>query len=178
MPRGAALRLSGKVLEISRALPRFAPDLIYVNSVVALNFARYLQLPRAPVLLHVHELGSAIEGQIGRFPDLLQKLPAAYLADSQAVRASLVERFGVAESKISVVHPFISPANFAEFSVPTPTSPSPQTPFVVGGAGGFAWCKGAQLWLLMAAHLKSLLGADRVKFRYPGARRGRSHAPL
>lgn len=168
LPRGAALRLAGKAITLSGSLARWKPDIIYVNSLVALNAARYFRLPKVPVLLHVHELGSAIEQFVGRFPHLLQELPAAYLADSQAVRRDLDRRWHIPTARVEVVHPAINPNAFQGRAPRSePTLPTSENPFVVGGAGRLVWCKGWELWLQTAALLDEKL-AGRARFLWLG----------
>ena len=144
-------------------LRRWRPDVIYINSVAGLLAARRLRLPPAPTLLHVHELDHVLAPFMQHSPGLLRDLPARYVAVSEAVSEALTERFGIDRSKVAVVPAFVDvPA-----SVPAPV-PRRDERFVVGGAGVINWCKGAQLWLLMAAEVKRLLGADRVRFVWVG----------
>lgn len=144
-------------------LRRWKPDLIYINSVAGLLAARRLALPTAPVLLHVHELDHVLAPFMEHSPDLLRDLPARYVAVSQAVADALTERFGIEAAKVAVVPAFIDIPQ----ALPLPV-PRRDTRFVVGGAGVINWCKGAQLWLLMAAEVKRLLGPENVRFVWVG----------
>lgn len=144
-------------------LRRWKPDVIYINSVAGLLAARRLSLPKAPTLLHVHELDHVLVPFMEHSPDLLRDLPARYVAVSQAVADALTERFGIDAAKVTVVPAFVDVPE----SLPEPV-PRRDPRWVVGGAGVINWCKGAQLWLLMAAEVKRLLGADRVRFVWVG----------
>ena len=158
--RGLSL-LKGRLW--AEPLRRWKPDLIYINSVAGLLAARRLALPAAPVLLHVHELDHVLAPFMEHSPDLLRDLPARYVAVSQAVAEALTERFGIEAAKVAVVPAFIDIPQ----ALPEPV-PRRDTRFVVGGAGVINWCKGAQLWLLMAAEVKRLLGPENVRFVWVG----------
>lgn len=155
----------------SHRLRRWQPDLIYINSVVGLLAAKRLQLPPAPILLHVHEMDSFLRVLVADAPELVLGLPDRYIAVSEAVAEALTARFGVDPARVTVVPAFVDPA-----SVPAPSTRldeseaerRPDTPFVVGGAGVISWVKGPQLWLLMAAEVKRRLGAGHVRFVWVG----------
>ena len=151
-------------------LRRWQPDLIYINSVAALLAVRRLALPPAPTLLHVHELDHVLAPFLEHSPDLLRDLPARYVAVSHAVAEALTERFGIDPAKVAVVPAFIDAVPEIAPVAPgfAPSAAPADTRWVVGGAGVINWCKGAQLWLLMAAEVKRLLGADRVRFVWVG----------
>lgn len=176
-PLGAQARFAGhRALSLAKGrlwagpLRRWQPDVIYINSVAALLAARRLALPPAPTLLHVHELDHVLAPFMGHSPDLLRDLPARYVAVSSAVAEALTERFGIDPAKVTVIPAFIDAAPpVAPPLLPVAPVVAPaDTRWVVGGAGVINWCKGAQLWLLMAAEVKRLLGADRVRFVWVG----------
>ncbi len=149
-------------------LRRWKPDIIYINSVAGLLAARRLRLPPAPVLLHVHELDHVLAPFMEHSPDLLRDLPARYVAVSQAVADALTERFGVDPQKVVVIPAFVDSTPHSAFGAAPPAASRLDTRSVVGGAGVINWCKGAQLWLLMAAEVKRLLGAENVRFVWVG----------
>ncbi len=151
-------------------LRRWQPDIIYINSVAALLAVRRLALPEVPILLHVHELDHVLAPFMEHSPDLLRDLPDRYVAVSHAVAEALTQRFGIDPAKVSVVPAFIDAVpDIAPILPPVAPFVAPaDTRWVVGGAGVINWCKGAQLWLLMAAEVKRLLGADRVRFVWVG----------
>jgi len=144
-------------------LRRWRPDVIYINSVAGLLAARRLALPQAPTLLHVHELDHVLAPFMEHSPELLRDLPTRYVAVSEAVADALTQRFGIDPAKVSVVPAFIDTPQ----TLPEPV-PRRDARFVIGGAGVINWCKGAQLWLLMAAEVKRLLGAENVRFVWVG----------
>ena len=173
LPAGAAFRINGRVQSV---LPTcdFAPDVLYANSIVALNWTRYTRLPRAPILLHVHEAGSAIDRYSERFEDTWREVPQRFIAVSNAVRDDLVAR-NIAPEKITVAHPFISLEIFDVQAKQQTQALDRATDnrftnhrFVVGGAGRISWTKGPELWLLMAAELTRLLGRNAVRFVWIG----------
>ncbi|MGI4789436.1 MAG: glycosyltransferase family 4 protein [Janthinobacterium lividum] len=169
-PLGSLVRFVGhRLLSLLKArlwagpLRRWKPDIVYINSVAALLAARRFSLPPAPVLLHVHELDHVLVPFMDHSPYLLRDLPARYIAVSNAVAEALTERCGIAPERVAVIPAFVD--------IPPEFPPPParkDTRFVIGGAGVINWCKGAQLWLLMAAEVKRLVGADKVRFVWVG----------
>lgn len=166
--RGAILRVNGRAQ--SRALAKWRPDLIYINSLISLHFARYLRLPGVPALLHVHETGSALHALRSGTLEWFESWPSRYIAVSDHTQRCLIDE-GVAPEKIAVVPNFLSPRVCDELQALAQNRPikAPDAPFVVGGAGQISWTKGPELWLLMAAELKRLLG-PRVRFKWVGGR--------
>ena len=154
----------GKARAWAGPLRRWKPDVVYVNSVAGLLAARRLALPPAPVLLHVHELDSVLAAFAEHSPELLQRLPARYVAVSQAVVEALTERFDVPADKVALVPAFVE----GDIAAPARATQLPDAPFVVGGSGVINWFKGAQLWLLTAFETKKRLGAGRVRFVWVG----------
>ena len=178
VPRGAVLRMQGVVASASAR--RFRPDLIYANSAASLHGMKYLKLASMPCLLHLHECGIALEAYARHFPHLLLQWPARYIAVSQTVQGDL-EQLGVPRHKIALIHEFIRRQDFD--SIPQATTPQATTPqerevqsrpLVVGGAGNISWCKGPELWLLMAWELKKLLGHN-VRFVWVGVSQSREN---
>src|SRR5207244_12779794 len=93
--------------EYSRWAQEWKPDLIYANSVASLPIIRTLSLPSAPVLLHVHETGLLLARLADAYSDIFYSRPARYIAVSEATRRSLVERCGIPNAKIAIIHEFI-----------------------------------------------------------------------
>lgn len=167
LPRGAVLRVQALQASLCLKAKRWMPDLIYVNSILALHDLHYLKLSPAPTLLHVHEVGTALSTHAEGVRHLINR-PYGYIAVSETVRRSLISMFGIPSERIDVVHPFVNasalPANRGA------ERRDNQKLCVIGGAGRISWCKGDQLWLLMAAEVIRILGADRVRFRWIGLR--------
>ncbi len=176
-PLGSLARFAGhRALSLAKGrlwtwpLRRWQPDVIYINSVAALLAVRRMALPPAPVLLHVHELDHVLAPFLEHSPDLLRDLPARYVAVSHAVAEALTERFSIDPAKVTVVPAFVDAVPEIAPILPefAPSAAPADTRWVIGGAGVINWCKGAQLWLLMAAEVKRLLGADWVRFVWVG----------
>ena len=147
------------------ALHGWKPDLIYVSSVTALPMVRMLRLTDVPVVLQVHELGSALAWFERAHPGLIRSVPDRYAAVSRAVAHDLITDYGVPEEAVSVVPPYVVPP------VPAPrvaTEDGDRKPLIVGGAGWPAWTKGIDLWLLAAREAVNRLGPDRLKFVWVG----------
>jgi len=140
-----------------REFHRWAPDLIYINSVAALPIARWAPLPEVPAILHVHELHSYLEPIMRMYPDLMVQRPTRYLAVSEIVLQALVTECGIERNRIAVIHPFVS-AQFIDGASSNQTVLSADCNLVVGGCGTPGWRKGTTLWLQMAAEVRRLVG--------------------
>jgi glycosyltransferase involved in cell wall biosynthesis len=149
------------------ALRRWNPDLLYVSSVVSLPMVRMLRLADVPVVLHVHEVGSAMAWFERGNPGLIRSIPRRYVAVSRAVAHDLIANYHVPEEAVSVVHPYVTPP------LPAPdvaTDTRDGQPLIVGGAGNPSWTKGIDLWLLAAREAVDRLGLDRLRFVWVGSR--------
>jgi glycosyltransferase involved in cell wall biosynthesis len=173
IPRRLPFHLNGRLLYPWRRHRK--PALVYVNSIAALPLLPFLKLEGIPVLLHVHELEVPLRIYAQHHSDLLLERPTRYLAVSEAVKGALIQ-CGVRTEKISTVHAFIQEESFAPLApsvqkvASTNAAETEPACLVVGGAGELNWCKGNQLWLLMAAELTQMLGRDRVRFVWVGVR--------
>jgi len=154
-----------RAIEEAARLRRWKPQLAYVSSATALPLVRMLRLPDVPVVLHVHELGSALEWFERTFPGLIRSVPDRYVAVSAAVALDLVDHFGVPSGAVSVVPPYVLPPYPEERPMPAADG---QTRLVVGGAGNPSWTKGIDLWLLAAREAVDRLGVDKVRFVWVG----------
>ncbi len=141
----------------TRGLRRWAPDLIYINSVAALPIALWVPLPDVPTILHVHELHIELMQVMKRCPDVMVSKPARYLAASEAVLRALVSECGIDEDRIAVVHEFVPERRLGGVCSNQARRPHDGT-LVVGGAGLPGWRKGTTLWLQMAAEVRRLVG--------------------
>lgn len=173
IPRRLPFYLHGRLLYPLRR--HWKPDLVYVNSIAALPLLPFLKLEGIPVLLHVHELEVPLRIYAQHHSDLLLERPTRYLAVSEAVKPALIQ-CGVSAEKVTTVHAFIQGENLVplapsvEKTASTNAAGAAPASLVVGGAGELNWCKGNQLWLLMAAELTQILGRDRVSFVWVGVR--------
>jgi glycosyltransferase involved in cell wall biosynthesis len=140
------------------------PELVYVSSVGALPLVRMLGLANVPVVLHVHEMGSALAGAERSSPGLILSVPDKYVAVSAAVARDLVQ-MGVPADAVSVV------PSYPLTAVPTSPAATRDPKIVtVGGAGNPSWTKGIDVWLLAAREAVDRLGRDRLRFVWVGSR--------
>jgi glycosyltransferase involved in cell wall biosynthesis len=126
-----------------------------------------LRLADVPVVLHVHEVGSAMAWFERGNPGLIRSIPRRYVAVSRAVAHDLIANYHVPEEAVSVVHPYVTPP------LPAPdvaTDTRDGQPLIVGGAGNPSWTKGIDLWLLAAREAVDRLGLDRLRFVWVGSR--------
>jgi glycosyltransferase involved in cell wall biosynthesis len=165
MLAGVSARI--RALQEAAKLRRWKPELVYVSSVAALPLVRMLRLGDAPVVLHVHELGSALASYQRDFPELILSVPGRYVAVSDAVAHDLSSHLGVPSDAISVVPPYVL-TPIQEGVLPSPGADRPT--LIVGGAGNPSWTKGIDLWLLAAREAVDRLGADRLRFVWVGYR--------
>ena len=151
---------------VSAMLRRWAPDVIYVNSIASLNIADQVRLPDAPALLHVHELDTSFSLFVGddRNPLLW---PRRFIAVSDPVRDLLVSRYRIPTEKIRVVSASVRDDDYRETGA---TSERGDGPFIVGGAGVPDWRKGTTLWLQTAAILRGLASDRAFRFVWVGVR--------
>lgn len=160
---GAGARIRA-VKEAAR-LRRWKPQLVYVSSVTALPVVRMLRLSGAPIVLQVHELGSALTWFERTYPGQILSVPDRYVAVSAAVAHDLIHTLGVPSGAVSVVSPYVLPP--VPQALQKPADPD-RTPLVVGGAGNPSWTKGIDLWLLAAREAVDRLGVDRLRFVWVG----------
>jgi glycosyltransferase involved in cell wall biosynthesis len=148
------------------SLRRWKPELAYVSSVTALPFVPMLRLANVPVVLQVHEIGSALVWFEKSNPGLVASIPDRYVAVSEAVARDLVNLLGVPSEAVSVVPPYVLPP-IPEVHTRSETA---GTALVVGGSGNPHWTKGIDLWLLAAREAVDRLGSDRLRFVWVGCR--------
>lgn len=151
----------------SFVLLQWRPDLIYVNSAVALRIAKILRLPRANVLLHVRELHSLLREHVQDSPELLLNWPSRYIAASHAVCGMLKDCYHIPEEKITVIHSFVVEDD--PWFQPSSHQVLNKSRFVIGGVGGSDWRKGMLLWLQMAVKLKQMIPQKPIQFVWVGA---------
>jgi glycosyltransferase involved in cell wall biosynthesis len=169
---GAVQLLAGagsraRSLRQAASLRSWRPNLVSVSSVEALPMVGMLRLGGVPVVLHVHELGTALAWFERGHAGLIRSVPDRYIAVSHAVGRDLVQVLGVPADAVSVVPPYIlSPVPEA----PAKPGRAAGKPLVVGGAGKPSWTKGTDLWLLAAREVVNRVGPDAVKFVWVGYR--------
>jgi glycosyltransferase involved in cell wall biosynthesis len=156
-----------RALEQAARLRNWKPQLVYVSSVAALPLVPMLRLADIPVVLHVHELGSALAWFERKYPGLILSIPDRYVADSAAVAHDLVHQLGIPSTAVSVVTPYLLPPILEASPM---SGVIDRTPLIVGGAGNPSWTKGIDLWLLAAREAVDRLGVDRLRFVWVGYR--------
>jgi len=153
------------------ALRRWKPQLAYVSSATSLSHVPRLRLIDIPIVLQVHELGSALEWFERANPGLILSIPDRYVAVSDAVAGDLVNLLGVPSGDVRVIAPYVlGPVPDATWR----DKGAHRVPLVVGGAGNPHWTKGTDLWLLAAREAVDKLGADRLRFVWVGYRDNRA----
>jgi len=120
--------------------------LIYANTVVSLPIALQLkkQLSSAKLLLHVHEMATAIEQLLPNFKSLHVHVDH-FIAASDLVKEHMVRYFGCDETKIQRVYECSDILITADKPILEPVSA--KRVIMVGGA---YWAKGDDIFLLLA----------------------------
>lgn len=154
--------------------------LIYANTATIGKFLSGLADLYCPAICHVHELESWINRDGMMSFNLTKRYATHYIAASEAVRQNLVQRHGICERNIDVVHAFIDCSAFANVS----RSPRhmrkllniPEDAFVIGGSGsGEAVGKGKDLFVQLAFVILSKFDERPVHFVWVGGQNeGRS----
>jgi len=151
------------------------PDLTVVNGATEPTIALLRALdPSGPVVTIAHELSTGWFGNIdaGARSELLERT-SQFLAVSECVARFLVDELGVSDSAVHVVHP--------------PVDVDPREPDVVGsigatilGSGATDWRKAPELWLRVAAGVRTRSRRDDLRFVWVGgeARGSRAFWPL
>jgi glycosyltransferase involved in cell wall biosynthesis len=147
----------------------------YVNTVAPKREIVALTRTRVPVICHVHELDFSMRYALGK-DGLAPLIPgiAHFIAASLAVRDYLVDRWGVAESKVSVVHEFIPLEQErvdrldARKRVRESLGLSDDD-ILVGSCGTLDWRKGADLFLQAAKAIAAQRRARKIHFLWVGA---------
>lgn len=170
-PKGAIFRINGKLHSLATTLTRWRwkPDLLYFNSIVALNWYRYTRIDNRPVILHVHEADSAIDMYSKNLQTEIYTIPHHYIAVSQSVKSDLINR-NVKADNISIVRPYLDIhkiSKYADKRSNTIKTMNEKT-ITIGGAGGISWTKGVELWLLMAKYLTQMTDLP-LQFVWVGA---------
>lgn len=128
-------------------------DVIYLNTVVGIETAIEIKKknPKTRLIIHVHELADSIRYYA---PDLTiqDAWVDEYIAVSNLVKKSLVEKLGIEASKISLVYEFSKFDEISNFN-----KPINETKIIIGGAGLASERKGIDLFIEVAYWLKNYL---------------------
>jgi glycosyltransferase involved in cell wall biosynthesis len=132
-------------------------DLIYCNSVTNGEILHNLAGLKCPVICHVHELDYWIHNCGPNNFENVKKYTIHYIAVSEAVKINLVQRHGIPNDKIDVVHEFVP--SFDKIGAATNTASLrkslgiPKDVFIVGGSGYETWRKGKDLFIQLAINV-------------------------
>ncbi len=162
--KGLRLLLSS----LSTELTKWNPDLIYLNSVWSAPVSKNIDLPSAPILLHVHELQIGISMAVRLYRKQLLERPSYYIAVSDSVRNALIGDHGVSETIVETIHGAVPDQYVADNGNIQPRIFPTGKPLTVGGCGTPYWRKGIFLWLQTARAVIDHLGPDAVQFQWIG----------
>jgi glycosyltransferase involved in cell wall biosynthesis len=161
----------------------FEAPAVYVNTVAASTLRVLAQVPRTTtVILHVHEMEAAL--RYGLDEDerrLLRARPDHLIAASRAVADNLEHNHGIDEGRLTVHHEFIEPVDpvpVGERGAERRRLGLAEDAFVVGGSGMTEWRKAPELFVRLAADLRSRTDRPLSFVWVGGASRGPEWAPL
>ena len=155
-------------------------DLVYVNTVVPKREILALRGTGVPVVCHVHELDYMMMNGLGE-DGVAPLVPCVdhFIAASVAVRNSLVSRWNVAESKVTVIHEFLVSETEARDSpgvrkrVRASLGLS-DNDILVGACGTSDWRKGADLFVQVARLVAADPNGHNIHFVWVGAEKATS----
>jgi glycosyltransferase involved in cell wall biosynthesis len=159
-PMVARRRLAARVARCRSVVGRWPPDLVFCNSAAGAAVLDALGPYPCPVVVGLHEmayaLGRSTEWVDGGAMPAMEHHRPHYIAGSGAVREQLLRRQGIAADRVTVVHDFITAADFPTPPLPPPTAPLlaaagvPAGAAVVGAIATVEWRKGADLLVPLA----------------------------
>ncbi len=144
-------------------------DLVYANTVMLGDVLEVVAPPGCPVVTHVHELDRWISHAGEQNFERVKRHTDRYVAASGAVRDNLVAHHGIPVDRVEVVHSFIPTRGIS-------ANPEgirerlgiPDDSLVVLGSGHESWCKGKDLFVLLASHLRDLAPGRPPHFLWVG----------
>lgn len=142
-------------------------DLIYANSIVSLPIGVRLKkmIPRAKLLVHVHELNTIIKMSVPNLNELKQEVDK-FIAVSEPVKENLIENWSVNPEKIALVHEFaVVECNISKLK-------KTNREFIVGSSGSVHWRKGSDVFLMVASYIFKNFPEVDIKFRWIGSTAG------
>jgi glycosyltransferase involved in cell wall biosynthesis len=138
-------------------------DLIYSNTCANAELVNTLNYSQVPVVTHLHELDWNIRTFAGvAGMDLLRRQTSLYVACSETVERMAQRLFSPTPDRIRVIHDcidtdeidrMIKAKDLVDFRTQLGL---PQNAFLVGAIGTLDWRKGADLFLHVAASIRSL----------------------
>ncbi len=149
-------------------------DLVYSNTIT--NGAVTAELARLgrPIITHVHELENFIRSSGPANLDAVKRHTTLFITASRAVKNHLVDAHSVPERQVAVVHSFIPAQEFATDRVTRPREQVlgelgiPANTFVVGASGTTDWRKSPELFVQLAALVRTRAPRSRVHFLWVG----------
>jgi glycosyltransferase involved in cell wall biosynthesis len=149
--------------------------LIYSNTTSTGKALDYLSFLDCPVICHVHELEQAIQ-HCDKEDNLMlvKKHASSYVAVSHAVQRNLVEKHGIPEDKIKVIHGFIPTGRNGQDKLGDPRSRVrrelriPRDAKLVCACGSVEPRKGPDLFLQVADAFAKLHGGSSAHFVWIG----------
>lgn len=159
--------------------------LVYVNTMANGDLLAQFQ-PACPVVTHLHELECMIRYHVGSHSlELTRMQTDRFIACSRAVRDNLIERHGIPEADIDLVHEFIpiDPVAIqrarAEAAGLRASLGIPPEALIVGASGTTDWRKGPDLFVQLARLLQGRPMPRPVYFLWVGGDRcGREYGQL
>jgi len=129
--------------------------LIYSNTVINGDLLALFSGTKCPVISHVHELEHAIVQYSWHF-ERAQKYSQHYICPSVICKKNLIEKHGIPDDKIDVVHSFIpviprNPDNDRSFRDKVCGQLGiPAGAAIICACGRVSWCKGPELFIQLA----------------------------
>jgi glycosyltransferase involved in cell wall biosynthesis len=128
-------------------------------------------------LWHIHELEYVLRlTTIGREIEQLFPLATRFVAVSDSVRKTLVQKFAVRANAVDLVHGFVPSPNLLVSQRESRRSEIrrslnwPADAFVVGACGDLGWRKGTDVFLRIANEMLKPDEDDRIRFLWVGGR--------
>ena len=138
-------------------------DLIYNNSVVQIEAATQIKKynPHSKLILHVHELDTAIQKYVPQIRNLLIYIDLT-IAASNLVRKNLITSRGFKANKVETIYEFSKIKDFNVFTQKTNNT------IYIGGAGFVQRRKGIDAFIHSCSIIKSLAPDFSFKFLWMG----------
>ena len=169
-------RRSDHLASLRRKLLASDISLIYSNTMASGNILDFLSFLDCPVICHVHELESAICDSGIENLNFTKKRASGYIAVSWAVKTNLIEKHGISEDTIRMVHGFI-PASECKHSTTVNSRAMvrrelgiPLESKLVCACGSIEPRKGVDLFLQVADKVAKAYQRGPVHFMWIGGR--------
>jgi len=154
---------------------RFAPNIIYANTVVSCDIACEIHnfFPGKPkIICHIHELEVAINKYFGKkkFNQVKHKIDY-YIAVSNAVKDNLKINHKIEANKIYLVNAFITAIKNAQLIRPNNIKKDlglKETDTLITGCGTIDWRKSPDLFIQVGAYVISRSASQNIYFIWIG----------